>query len=234
MIAWLKDLKQKGYLSWIYDSGAARRNEAAVYYLSISGIRFLRASGCPADELRKRYRDSNRQPAFIDRCLLLAACCLHLEAKNKGDDATLHYDYACEADYTDPDNAFSYLSDNEFIQPDLACTKQVGLEGDSTSQTYLMQLLPVSTPRYMVKQQLKGYIEYWRASEWEELHGDDNVPIILVACPTLAELIYAKRYVRQQLIDLYDDDIPEDIPIRFTTTDKLRSKGLTAVIWEEV
>jgi hypothetical protein len=64
----------------------------------------------------------------------------------------------------------------------------------------------------------------------------DELPNILIVCPTKDELIYAKRYTRKLLADTYgeNEDIPEDICIRFTTTEQLRQFGITGRVWEQV
>ena len=231
---WLKDLKNKQCIDWLYDAnGPDSRSKPAIYFLDANGIRLLRAlHQYPEEELRKRYKDRTRQQDFIDRCLLLADCCLHLEARNKGADA--HYVYALEADYMDADNDFAYLADSELIRPALAFIKQPMPSTDAVGQTYFLELFDLSAPRYMVRKKLSAYLEYLQTDEWAVASGDDNAPIVLITCSTTAELIYAKRFVRKQLTDTYDDDVPGEIRIRLTTIEKLKAKGLTAVIWEEV
>jgi hypothetical protein len=236
IIRWLKDLKEKRFVDWIYDAdNPNERSKPAVYFLDTNGIGLLRSLGVyPEDELRKRYKDSSRQQDFIDRCLLLADCCLHLEARNNEDADTLHYDYAIETDYMDSDDDFYYLSESEFIHPDLAFTKRLDSEGELINQTYFVQLFDVSTPRYMVKKRIKGYVEYLASDEWEQVMGGEELPIVMIAFPKLAELIYAKRYTKMQLDEVWDDDIPEEVKIRFSTIEKVKLKGVTAVIWEDL
>jgi len=232
---WLKDLKEKQLVGWIYDQADPYdRSKPALFFLAPDGIRLLRGLGGLAEqELRKRYKDATRQPDFIDQCLLLADCCVHLETKNKTNAGRLHYGYALKADYSDPGSEFYHFNTSELIHPDLVFTKQVGPEDAPAAQAYIMQLLSPNTTRYMVKKQLRAYIGYLQSSEWEGLPGGGNLPVILIACPTVAGLIYAKRFVQRQLAEAYDDDIPGDGAIRFTTLEKLRSNGLTAVIWED-
>lgn len=86
----------------------------------------------------------------------------------------------------------------------------------------------------MVKKKLKGYIEYFDSEEpeeWQQQFGQVDLPIILIACPTLAELIYAKRYVKKQLEE-YELHEREDVRIRFATTEQVRRQRLTGLIWE--
>ncbi len=84
----------------------------------------------------------------------------------------------------------------------------------------------------MVKKKLKAYVEYFDDDEWEQYKGDEELPIVLIACPTLVELIYAKRYTKKQLEEHELQD-REDVRIRFATIDKIKRFGVTGMIWEE-
>lgn len=236
-IRWLKELREQEFIDWIYDADptAISKPTPAIYFLSVNGIRLLRQLGYDEAELRKRYKDGNRQQDFIDRCLLLAGCAIHLEAKNK--DGATHYIYALEADYTDPDNDYNLLSESEYIRPDLAFTKEAETDEAYINQTYIMQVFDPTMPRYMVKKKLSAYLEYFDSpepEEWVRQFGQEEQPIVLIVCPTIAELIYAKRYIKRELDDAWGGDIPEEIKIRLTVLDKLKKRSMTAVIWEDV
>jgi hypothetical protein len=232
--AWLKELREQQFIDWFYDpDNPNEKSKPAMYFLDINGIRLLRELGdYPEDELRKRYKDASRQQDFISRCLLLADCCIHLEARNKGD-ANVNYTYALEADYADPDNDHAFLGESEYIHPNLAFTKEAETDEGFIEQTYFVQFFDLTTPRYMVKKKLKGYVEYFGDDEWEQYKGDEELPIVLIACPTLAELIYAKRYTKKQLEEHELQD-REDVRIRFATVEKMRKEEVTGLIWEEV
>lgn len=58
----------------------------------------------------------------------------------------------------------------------------------------------------------------------------DVAPILLFACPNTADFLYVKRRIRT----LLEDEDSEDYAIRVTTTEKLKSQGITSMIWEEV
>ena len=234
--AWLKELREQQFVNWLYDpNDPYERSAPAVYFLHINGIRFLRKTGEYMEpDLRKRYKDATRQQDFIDRCLLLADCTIHLEARNKNDD--ISYTYALKADYTDPDSDFCILGESEFIDPDLAFTKEAETDEGYINQTYFVQFFDLSTPRYMVKKRLKGCVEYFGSKEpeeWVGQTGQEELPIVLVACPTLAELIYAKRYTKKQLQDNELDE-REDVCIRFATIQQVKRQGVTGLIWEDV
>ncbi|HET8670600.1 MAG TPA: replication-relaxation family protein [Candidatus Saccharimonadales bacterium] len=234
--AWLKELREQQFVNWFYDrNDPYEPSTPAVYFLDINGIRFLRQTGEYAEgELRKRYKDATRQQGFIDRCLLLADCAVHLEARTKDDG--VNYTYALEADYTDPSGSFCMLGDSEFIHPDLAFTKEAETDEGYVNQTYFVQFFDLTMPRYMVKKKLKGYVEYFDSEEpeqWRQQMDQEELPIVLVACPTLAELIYAKRYAKKQLQDNELDE-REDVRIWFATIQQVKRQGVTGLIWEDV
>ena len=203
---WLKDLKNKQYINWFYDSDI--RTEPAIYFLDTSGIRWLRDnSNHPEGELRKRYKDSGRQSDFIARCLLLADCALHLDARNSNSDDPVHYDYAVDSDYLDPESDYAFLAASEYARPGLTFTKSEKTDGEVARQTYFVELFDITTPRYMIKKKVKNYVKYMQSNEWEKTKRDEDLPIILIACPTLHEMINAKRYAKNQLDEAYGDAI---------------------------
>jgi hypothetical protein len=88
-------------------------------------------------------------------------------------------------------------------------------------------------PRYRLKRRLKAYVAYLDNNKWG---GEEPPqPIILLVCPNLNDLIYAKRRVKKLLLDTYYEieDIPKDIHIRFTTTEQLQKHVIATDIWEE-
>jgi hypothetical protein len=84
---WLKDLREKHYVEWIYSTHFAEKTKPAIYYLGISGIRYLKTFNdaeldympYPVEELHKRYREQTRSQTYIDRCILLANFVIDLE-----------------------------------------------------------------------------------------------------------------------------------------------------------
>jgi hypothetical protein len=71
--AWLKDLRQKQYIDWIYDpTNPGDMSKPAIYFLAANGIRLLRQAGAYSEaEVRKHYKDGSRQPSYITSCLLV-------------------------------------------------------------------------------------------------------------------------------------------------------------------
>jgi hypothetical protein len=220
IISWLKDLREKQYIDWHYDAtNFIAKSKPAIYYLSLNGIRYLRQLGIyPDEELRKRYKEPSRTQVFIERCLLIAGCCIVLEAKSNGN-SELRYTWTLPADYVDPRSDYYFLDE---LQPHLFFSKQ---QGDQMTN-YVLENLELTLPRYQLRKRLKDYVEHL-AYEWDEDNGPQ--PITLLVCATIADLIYAKRRVRRLL-----DEADEDVIIRVTTLEKLRTLGVTSMIWEDI
>jgi len=217
--AWLKDLREKHYVEWIYSTDFAEKTKPAIYYLGINGIRYLRTLEIyPPEELHKRYRDSKRQPDFISRCLLIADCGINLEAKTAGN---VRYTFVTATDYMNPASDYYFLTE---LQPQLCFVKKSSRNKDS----YLVEVFDPTTPRYKVKKRLKDYVTYLASGDWERETGDYEPPVVLIACPTVAELIYAKRRTRK-LLEMEG----QDLQLRFATTEQVKREGVTAIIWEE-
>jgi hypothetical protein len=215
IISWLKDLREKEYIDWQYDAtNFIAKSQPAIYYLSLNGIRHLRSlNERPIDELRKRYKESTRTKAFINRSMLIADCCIALT--NKSDD-NLRYAFSLPADYIDPNDPRHYLNE---LKPHLYFSKYH--DGDITE--YLLENFEQTLPRYQLKKRLKDYVEYLNDSDTDSL-------VVLLACASTADLLYVKRGIRK----LMDDSDEQMLQIRVTTLDKIRASGITSTIWEEI
>lgn len=214
---WLKDLREKEYVTWIYSTHFAEKTKPAIYYLGLNGIRHLKQLTTtdndgneqpthPLEELRKRYRESTRSQTYIDRCVLLADCCITLRQHQT---ATTGYFYQTEADYLSENSYYHFVLDSELMRPHLIfCKDKYDKQGkeEATLESYLLEIF------------------------------DATLPILLFVCPRTSDLIYAKRRTRGLLADAweYKDDDEERPRIRFTTADKLKQSNVLAKeIWEQ-
>jgi hypothetical protein len=259
---WLRDLREKHYVEWIYSTDFLEKTKPAIYYLGINGVRFLRQQtitsagdsdgandtdsqehgAYPVEELRKRYREHDRSESFRTHSILLADCCINLQAKTT---RKLSYDCYTQADYTPPGRNYHFLSESDIITPDLCIIKNDSAkrakgspddDNDAWTRTnYLLEIFDPGFPHYRIRYRLKQYATYLIDDEWDS--GDnDPPPIILLVCPRTTDLIYAKRRTRKLLLNEYyddEDEIPKDVHLRFTTIDQLNNRGITANIWEE-
>jgi len=237
---WLRDLRAKQYVEWIYSpNDFAQKTKPAIYYLGLNSIRLLKTLEWeydtlvyPLEELRKRYREDSKSQTFIDRCLLLADCCINLEQQNKASKAK-SYSYVTQADYVGPNSEYNFLSESELINPHLCFIKQERKKGEDVMASYLLEIFDATLPRYRIKKRLSNYIEYLDNGEWEGETEDDNLPIILLVCPRTSDLIYAKRRTRGLIADIWEHDDEDRPHIRFATVEKLKEHGVTEKIWEE-
>lgn len=218
IISWLKDLREKEYVDWQYDAtDFIAKSKPAIYYLSLNGIRYLRDQNhYPSQELRKRYKESERTQVFIDRCLLIANCCITLQ-NNSNDD--IEYMYALPADYVGLDNEYSFLDE---LRPQLYfCKRQ---DGTSTNY-YLLESFETTLPRYQLRKRLKDYVDF--LDEWND--SNKPRPVALFVCATIADLLYVKRRMKK-----FTEEEDINMQIRVTTLDKIKASSVTNMVWEEV
>lgn len=252
---WLRDLRAKGYVEWIYSTHFAEKTKPAIYYLGLNGVRYLRnliitneddetRPMYPPDELRKRYKEPTRSQTYIDRCVLIADCCIALEraetesiAKGK----RLRFYYQTEADYLLERSYYHFILDSELIRPSLVfCKDKLDNEGseEKTLESYLLEVFDPSLPRYRMKKRLSDYVKYLDDEDitWKEQTNTEKLPIILIVCPRTTDLIYAKRRTRKLIADAWEwkDESEERPRVRFTTVEKLKQFGVfDGEIWEE-
>ena len=255
---WLRDLRAKGYVEWIYSTHFAEKTKPALYYLGLNGVRHLRtltrtiededgkevvSPAYPPEELRKRYKESTRSQTYIDRCILIADCCIAFEqadAENEAKDKKIRHYYQTEADYLLERSYYHFIQESELIQPSLVFCKDELDEAskeETTLKSYILEIFDPTLPRYRMKKRLGDYVKYLddEGGEWQEQTNTEKLPIILFVCPRTTDLIYAKRRTRKLIADAWEwkDDEPRP-RIGFTTAEKLKEFGVfDGGIWEE-
>jgi hypothetical protein len=118
------------------------------------------------------------------------------------------------------------------VQPQLCFFKQERKSDDAVT-SYLLEVFDPTFPRYRIKKRLKDYVAFLDDQEWQNETGEYEPPIILLICPRMSDLIYAKRRTRGLLAELWeygDEDRPH---MRFATLAKLKEHGVTGKIWED-
>lgn len=258
---WLRDLRAKGYVEWIYSTHFAEKTKPAVYYLALNGVRHLRtltrksknedgeveiAPLYPPEELRKRYKEPTRSQTYADRCVLIAECALTLEREDDANETKgkkLRYYYQTEADYALERSYYHFVLDLDdgLIHPHLIyCQDRLNTDGkeEETVESYIIEVFDPTLPRYRMKKRLGDYVKFLdeEGDTWKEQTDTEQLPIILLVCPRMSDLIYAKRRTRKLVADAWywEDDDAERPQVRFTTVDKLKQDGLLAKeIWEQ-
>lgn len=230
---WLKDLREKKYVEWIYSTDFVEKTKPAIYYLSLNAIRHFTAKTRDPHEIRKRYRESSRSQTFIDRCIVLADCCITLD-KQQTPTSPITYFYETEADYLE-ESYFHFITESDLIQPHLCFSKMTSAHDVITLDNYFLEIFDPTLPRYRMKKRLSDYVTYFEEGAWEADCPADNEPspILLLVCPQTTDLIYAKRRVRGLLEDIWERDDEERPRIRLTTIEKLKTAGILGTIWED-
>jgi hypothetical protein len=252
---WLKDLRAKGYVEWIYSTHFAEKTKPAIYYLGLNGVRYLRKLTVtsedgevppfyPPEELRKRYKEPTRSQTYIDRCILIADCCIALERENTKSEVgskKLNFYYQTEADYLLERSYYHFILESELIQPNLIfCKDRLNKDGkeETTLESYILEVFDPTLPRYRMKKRLGDYVKYLDDEDitWKEETSTEKLPTLLFVCPRTSDLIYAKRRTRKLIADAWEwKDEDEKRPrIGFTTVEKLKQAGVFAAeIWKE-
>lgn len=258
---WLRNLRAKGCVEWIYSTHFAEKTKPAVYYLALNGVRQLRtltgknkddndnviiSPTYPPEELRKRYKEPTRSQTYIDRCILIADCALALEREDDANEAKgkkLRYYYQTEADYLLERSYYHFVLDIDDapIRPNLIfCQDKLNKDGaeEKTVESYMLEVFDPTLPRYRMKKRLSDYVKFLddEGDTWKEETDTEKLPIILLVCPRMSDLIYAKRRTRKLVADAWywEDEDAEKPRVRFTTVDRLKQRSLLSKeIWEQ-
>ncbi len=229
---WLKDLREKQYVEWIYSTHFAEKTKPAVYYLGINAIRRFRRNEVHTGHILKYYRESGRSQAFIDRCILLAGACIALsQAQGKNKNGDTWYFYETETVYMG-DGYFAFLYDTD-IRPHLCYSKQAyDDDGEEvTLESRIVEIFDPTLPRYSMRKRLKDYVKYLDSEDWQSEADEDRPPVAMFVCSTKADMIYCKRATKKLLGDAWD---AKNIHMRFTTVESVKEQGFLGKIWEEV
>ena len=222
--SWLKNLIEKEYIQRIYDNHIVGKNRrAAIFSLNNNGVRFVKGLGIyDASFIHKLYWDKDRSDEFIERSLFIATICCELEKKEND---TLHYEYATESDFCDPNSPFHFLKESK-LPIDLYFKKRKG----RLTKHFLLTFFDQTLPRYRLRKRIRDYLEFYYSNDWENL-TNTKFPTLLFVFQTKERMIYAKRYIKT----LLDDDRPDNLSINLAVASDVQTEGgVTGEIWEEV
>ena len=242
---WLRDLKAKQYIDWIYSpDDFVLKTKPAIYYTSLNGVRFLKtvqaSDGSPwylVEELRKRYKEASRSRTFINHSMLIADCCIRIiEVGRDTSSAHKSWKLATEADYRHPSSPYHHLYETDLVKPDLIIAKKTitgsGADRQEITTNFLLEIFDATLPRYRIKKRLSNYVEYLGDREWQDATKDDKPAVLLLVCPRTSDLLYAKRCTRGILAEEWEDDDGDKPTIQFATQDNLKLRAISGEIWE--
>lgn len=227
---WLKDLTEKEYINRIYSNKFGENTKPAIYYLALSGIRFLKnQDDYPLEVLRTFYRLKNRSNDFIEKSMLLAEIVINLKARavqSQTEETVYNYLIATGVNIADPDYRFHFLTEWK-VDLIVKAQKKRKIKGRMTSNIFLFTVIAPTLPRYSIRKRIKDFIELYNGYEWDEV--EKTFPTIMIVCPTLSTLIYTKRLTRKLW---KDEDEPKNLHIQFATIEKIKNYGAAGDVWE--
>jgi hypothetical protein len=236
---WLRDLRAKDYVCWIYSEDFAEKIKPAIYYLGPNGIRLLKTLRMeddnprfPLSELRKRYNDNDRSESFISRSMVIAQCGIDFQARSSD---SLRCACVTQSYFGRTDHPLSFLLESSLssqLGPQLFVQNRTKDKNIVTN--YFIEVFDLNLPRYRMSKRLKQYITFLTEGEWEANdYEPDSLPQVLLICPRQTDLIYLKRKAKGLIKELWEDD-QEKVNISFTTLQVLAKSKATSPIWERV
>jgi hypothetical protein len=236
---WLRDLRAKDYVCWIYSEDFAEKIKPAIYYLGPNGIRLLKTLRMeddnprfPLSELRKRYKDNDRSESFISRSMVIAQCGIDFQARSSD---SLRCACVTQSYFGRTDHPLSFLLESSLssqLGPQLFVQNRTKDKNIVTN--YFIEVFDLNLPRYRMSKRLKQYITFLTEGEWEANdYEPDSLPQVLLICPRQTDLIYLKRKAKGLIKELWEDD-QEKVNISFTTLQVLAKSKATSPIWERV
>jgi len=215
IIDWLNNLTEKEYIGKIYSTKYGEINKPAIYYISINGIRYLKALGYPAEQLNRLYKEREKTESLVSKHILITDICLDLQSKN---DIDIKYLSATNSDLADKNYKFNFLAE---MAPDLLFVKiseslPAGRQG--MKKYYLLEIFEPTMPQYSIRKKIKQYFDFYFSNTWED-NTQEPFPTLLLVCPTTPALISTKRFAKKMLGE-YDEI---DLKIEITTKQEVKS-----------
>lgn len=220
VVAWLRDLRDKQFVDWIYDTSKDGRTKPAVYFLTAGGVRSLRTSSdTTLSAVHRLYGSASRTPAFIARHLFIAGIAIQLRSQNSDN---TNFKYATSAAYLSEANGPTVMS-QALIRPDLLVHHHEG-----STRTYLLEYIPTTLPTYRLRTKLIEYLDFLGSHDWEPTNP---MPEVLLIAQTAAQAAVIRREVRRLQSRKHP---PAEVTIRLTRSDQIAASNMLAPIWQEL
>lgn len=230
IIDWLNDLTKKEYINRIYSNKFGENTNPAIYYIGSNGINFLKDQEyANPSVIRKISRDIDHLTDLINRCIFIADIVLQLQnndIQSKEENNGISFEAETAIDLLDPDSRFGFLTK---LKPDLFITKHKKTEKRTSTEFFIFVVLEISLFRDPIRNKIKNFINFYNDEEWQK-NIEKSFPNIMIICPNLSTLIYAKHYLKR----LIEEDNIEVPPIQYTTIKAIKENGVTGNIWEKV
>lgn len=223
---WLKDLREKQYIGWIYSPGQfSDRSKPATYFLMSSGIHHLsNVGGYPLSELRLRYRDARRSTQFVTTHTLVADCAIRLLSLDRAlkSDHSASYTVLTRAALATQLPMLHNIIEDAGLRPQLIVLKQHGAE----RTTYFFEMLAAAMPRRAIRCKLQEYVQC--LNDTDSLLESPGLTGVLLVLSNRAGLLAAKRVARSMVGN------DHHALLLFALAADVEQHGINAAIWEEL
>ncbi|MCL4384552.1 replication-relaxation family protein [Patescibacteria group bacterium] len=184
---WLKNLSDKHLIYKIYDKTFPDNTKPAVYCLDKKCITFLNQQNEIDSLLIKRiYKDKKRTKRFINHSIVIANLFIKVSEQFNDNNGKLYF-------YTKTD-LFNY----DFLLkpfPDI----YVASEHNKETKRYFIEVLNSDIPRFVLRNRIKNYIEYYLSNQWQ-LNTSYSFPEIVFYCTNDLTIKFLDKFIEKTLI----------------------------------
>ncbi len=185
---WLKNLSNQHLIYKIYDKTFPDNTKPAVYCLDKKCITFLNQQNEIDPLLIKRiYKDKKRTKRFINHSTIIADLFIKVSEQFNVKNGKLYF-------YTKTD-----LLEYDFMLkplPDI----YVAVENEIETKRYFIEVLDNDTPRFVLRNRIKNYIEYFLSEQWQ-INTSYSFPEILIICANDLTNKFLEKFVKNSLIN---------------------------------
>ena len=215
-LTWIKDLIDKKCIKRHYDRKSFQDNtKPATYYLGAQARHILQSEkNINIEQLEYIYSEHRRVKKFIDHCLFVGNVYLYLLLNNNADEELKFF-------------TKNELHDYEYFPSPLP-DAFIAVKGKDLTKRYFLDLFDEFTPPFVIRQRVRGYLEYIENSNWDENTDNTLMPSILFICPTESIKKHINLYTKALLEKTFEDKISI-----FLTT-KVQILNNSNNIWQKV
>lgn len=183
---YLKNLSDNNIIYKTYDKLQGDITKPALYCLDKNSISYLNKDNKLDPLLVKRiYKDKNRSERFIKHSLIIVD--LFIETNKQISESKRQLFFYTKTDLFDYDF---------FIKPypDI----YLAIEGGKNTDRYFIEVIDRDTPRFVLRNRIKKYIEYFFDKQWQ-ISTDYPFPEILLICQNETLVNYLGKFIETTL-----------------------------------
>lgn len=183
---YLKNLSENNIIYKLYKKTYPENLKPAIYCLNKNSIGYLNKDNKLDPLLVKRiYKDKNRSERFIKHSLVIADLFIEITKQILESKRQLFF-------YTKTD-----LFDYDFLikpYPDI----YLAIESGKKTDRYFIETIDNDTPRFVLRNRIKKYIEYFLGNQWQ-INTNYPFPEILLICPNDSLIKYLGKFFETTL-----------------------------------